>query len=103
MTKEVNPDLYEFLRNNETGMYERDNEIRFYVHVDHFDVREFVEMIGSGYLDDGGVEVQLLQSSIAVEINEIIEGECHYFSSYKKCFPEDDWNQYADIIAKMEA
>jgi hypothetical protein len=103
MTKEVNPDLYEFLRNNETGMYQQNGRIVFYVHVDFCDVSDFVEIIGPSYLEEGGMEVQLMTNTIAVELNDIIEGEDHYFSSYKKCFPEHDWKSYEHVIAEMEA
>ncbi|MGN7183658.1 hypothetical protein [Cytobacillus kochii] len=97
---EVNAELYEFLRERETGLFRRENEVIAYVHVYFFDLDELVKIIGEYHFDEGGMEVQLFNNTIAIDLNNIIEGQGHYLSSYKKCF--DDWKDYEKEIELME-
>jgi len=103
MHKEVNAELFVFLMNNETGLYGKgDKEVIAYVHIDFSDLREFIEIVGEYYFAEGGMEVTLLSSTVAVDLNEIIENDGHYLSAYKKCFDEDDWEHYEKRIVEME-
>lgn len=102
----VNPDLYEFLKENETGLYtqefHKDKTVYAYVHIDFCDLSSFVEIIGE-YHFEGGIKVHMLKETIAVELNDIIESEGDYLSDYKNCFDEDDWKHYEDQIKDMES
>ncbi|MCM3273797.1 hypothetical protein [Paenibacillus elgii] len=103
---EVNADLYDFLKEHETGLFTKEfhkNKTVFaYVHVHFSDLSEFVDIVGSDYFSEGNVDVTMLEHTIAIELNDIIEGDGHYLSSYKKCFDEDDWRCYEEKIKEME-
>ncbi|HBC94351.1 MAG TPA: hypothetical protein DCZ10_15990 [Pelotomaculum sp.] len=99
---DVNARLYDFLKDNETGLYSRRNEIIAYVHINFYDLKEFIEIVGDYYFDEGGIQVQMLKYSICVDINDIIEGEGHYLSAYKNCFDEQDWKYCEEQIKAME-
>lgn len=98
---EVNAELYDFLNENETGLYCKGKEVVAFVHIHFSDLDDFVKVIGEGHFDEGGMEVNLFSHTIAVELNDIIEGQGHYISSYKKCFHE--WKDYEKVIEIMEA
>ncbi|CQR73326.1 hypothetical protein SOV_51100 [Sporomusa ovata DSM 2662] len=89
----VDAELYDFLKQNETGLFCRKNEVIAYVHVNFCDLDDFVKMIGVDYLSEGGIEVQLMDSTVCIELNDIIEdGFEHELSDYKNCFSE--YNEY---------
>lgn len=104
---EVNAELYDLLKKNETGLYTQDfhkNKTVFaYVHIDFRDVDELVEVMGSDYWSEGGVEARIMPMSVCVEVNDMIEHFGHSLSDYKRCFCEDDWKQFEDFIKQMEA
>jgi hypothetical protein len=103
--KLVDADLYEFLRNNETGLYtknyEKDKTVYTYVHVWHFDLSDFVKIVGSSPFDEGGLEVRMFENTIAIELNDIIENDGHELLAYRNCFDEDDWKRYEEQIQEM--
>ena len=39
----------------------------------HFNVDDFAKLIGAGLLDDGGIEVRLQETYVAIDMNEICE------------------------------
>jgi hypothetical protein len=99
----VDPKLYDFLRENETGMFQKsENEVVAYVHIDFYDLGDFVEIVGGCFFDEGGMEIQLFRDTVCIELNDIIESDMHYLSSYKSCFDEFDWNRYGELIEEME-
>lgn len=106
MKKEVNADLYDFLKTYETGLYTKEfhkNKTVFaYVHISFYGLSDFVEIVGSYPFEEGGLEVRMFESSICIELNDIIEGQGHSLSSYKNCFDEDLWKQYEEQITEME-
>ncbi|OPH61873.1 hypothetical protein BC351_01125 [Paenibacillus ferrarius] len=103
---EVNADLYDFLKEHETGLYtkgfHKDKTVYAIVFVDFHDLKKFVEILGSFIFEDAGLEVVMKENYICIPLNDIIEGDCHYLSSYKNCFSEHDWKHYKDMIAEME-
>jgi hypothetical protein len=103
----VNPELYDFLKDHETGLYTREfhkNKTVFaYVHIPFYALSDFAEIIGGYYFDEGGMEARMFRDTICVEINDIIDGKGHRLSAYKNCFDEYDWDRYKDEIAEMEA
>ncbi|WP_263708035.1 hypothetical protein [Shouchella tritolerans] len=98
---QVNAELYEFLAENETGLYQKGDKVIAYVHVYFFDLDDFVKIVGPHPFDEGGMEVHLFENTAAIELNDIIENEGHYLSSYKKCF--DEYGDYEKDIKLMEA
>lgn len=94
--KEVNVDLYEFLQDRETGLYKdsKTNEVITYVHIPFYDLPEFVEIVGSEYFSEGGIDVVMLYDTICIDLNIIIENEGHELESYKGCFNKNDWEDY---------
>ena len=99
--KKVNPDLYDFLKEDETGLYasskEGDREIIAYVHIDFDDLKEFIEIVGANCFNCG-LDVQMFETTICIELNSIIEREGDSLIDYEKCFPKNDWEAYKDII-----
>ena len=103
MSKEVDADLYEFLKENETGMYMDETKVIAYVLIPFESLNEFVGIVGAGYFDDGGKDCTLIATYISVSLNEIIEeGYEQYLHSYKRCFDEDVWNDYEPDILNSE-
>lgn len=99
---DVNPELYEFLKENETGLYAKDKIVFAYVHVYFFNLDDFVKIVGEYWFDEGGIEVQMFNNTICIEINDIIESLGHTLSSYRKCFDESTWKDYEQKIRAIE-
>ena len=102
MSNEVNAKLYDFLLNNETGLYQEGKNIIPFVHIDFCDLAEFVEVVGSYRFEEGGMDAKMFDSTICVELTDIIESEGHYLSDYKSCFNEYTWRPYAEQIKAVE-
>lgn len=100
---EVDANLYEVLKENETGLHMRGRDVIAYVHLSFYDLKDFVEAVGEYCFDEGGLVVHMFLDSICVELNEIIEGKGHNISSYIKCFDEDTWSYYVKEIKEMES
>lgn len=97
---EVNANLYDFLKENETGLYREKGIVKSYVLVDFDDLSKFVEVVGYGWFDENGMDVVMRRNYIAIELDDFIEGDGHYLSSYKNCFGE--WEEYKSEVLKME-
>lgn len=91
----VDAELYDFLKVNETGLFRRKDEVIAYVHVNFFELDDFVKMIGADYFSEGGIEVQLMENSVCVELNDIIEAFGQEISDYMNCFGE--WDEYFPV------
>lgn len=98
---EVNAKLYDFLKENETGLYLKDKEVIAFVHVYFFNLEDFTEIIGSYWFDEGGMEVHLFNDTVCIELNDIIESGGHSLLSYKSCFSEYDIKCYEKELLAM--
>jgi len=89
----VDAELYDFLKQSETSLFRRKNEVIAYVHVNFFDLNDFIKVIGESHFSEGGMEVVLMNNTVCIELNDIIEN-CygHELSDYKNCFKE--YNEY---------
>lgn len=99
--KEVNADLYKFMLDNECHLFFKSG-VKAWACVQFCNLKDFVNAIGRNYFDEEGMGIRLFDTYVAVDLNEIIEGEGHLLSSYQECFPEDEWKQYKDDILKDE-
>jgi len=102
--KIVNPELYDFLKENETGLCTdwKLQEVVAYVHIHFSDLSDFVRIIGnSSYFDDGGIEVLMFSNTICIEINDIIGGLDHSLLDYKDCFEKDVWEEHKEEIVRV--
>jgi hypothetical protein len=99
----VTANLYEFLKENETGIYREKERLVAYVHIDFYDLKEFVGIIGDAHFDEGGIDAKMFNNTICIDINDIIEGEGQYLSAYAKCFDDYLWNEHKEEIREMEA
>lgn len=100
---EVHADLYDFLQENETGLYVKDNELIAYVHVHFSNLDEFVGIIGSYPFDEGGLEVRMFERTLAIDLNGIIEADGHELLAYRKCFNEEDVTYYMEQLKERLA
>jgi hypothetical protein len=104
---EVNAELYEFMRERETSLYtqefHKNNTVFAFVRVDFTDIAEFVSVVGEESFIERGLQITLCSDDVCIEVNEFIEGDGHYLSSYKKCFSDHDWEHYEGQIKEMEA
>ncbi|UKS25045.1 hypothetical protein LOZ80_26055 [Paenibacillus sp. HWE-109] len=104
---EVEANLYDFLKTNETHLYtsefDKNKTVYALVFIPFDELCRFTGIVGSGVFDEEGLEVVMKETYLAVTLNDIIENQGHYISSYKNCFDEDDWNHYEDKIKEMEA
>lgn len=99
--KEVNVELYKILKDRECHLFPRGREIVAWACLYHFDLQDFCKAVGSYCFDEGGAECRLLQGgAIAIDLNDIIEGEGHLLSSYEDCFEE--WDEYKCDILEQE-
>ena len=98
--KEVNADLYEILKENETRLVLDDGKVIALAFIDLRDLRDFVEAIDMNWFCDNEKQVILRGSYVAIEINDIIESEGHLLSSYKNCFY--DWKDFEEQILAEE-
>lgn len=99
---EVDANLYEFLRENETGITKDEHGIVFYVHVPFYELADFVEAIGEHHFEEGGMDVLMFDDTLCVELNDIIKGAGHEITSYKKCFDEFDLKRFAEDLKVLE-
>lgn len=90
----VDANLYDFLKEHETGMYLDNNELIAYVHVHFHDLPQFVEIVGLSTFDEGGLEVRMFEHTLAIELNDIIENSDQEILAYRNCFEASDIEQY---------
>lgn len=84
----VDPKLHDFLKENDTGLYQRiGQQVIAYVHIYFCDLSDFVEIVGQNWFDEGGREVQMFDKTICVELSGLLD-----ISDYKNCF--DDYEYY---------
>jgi hypothetical protein len=104
--REVDSELFHFLKDNETGLYTKDFEknktVFAYVHIDFIDLPGFIDIVGEDHFCEGGIEAQLFSYTVCIEINDLIERHGHKLSSYKRCFNHGTWEQYEREIKEME-
>src|SRR5690606_1844099 len=100
--KEVNAVLYDFLLEHEVQFYtqnfEKNKTVHMIVFIPFYDLQEFVEIVGEYHFEEGGIEVNMKSDYIVVELNDIIESNNHYLSSYKSCVDDWEWKRYEDEI-----
>lgn len=99
---EINLELYEFLKTVETHLYEENEEIKAIGLIDFWELKEFQEVVGISYFDEGGCDVKLLEGYIAIELNDIFEFDGNYIRDYKKCFEEYEYNKYKEKLESEE-
>lgn len=80
---------------NECHLFRGSNGIESWVVVEFFDLKDFIEIIGSCGFDDGGMDVKMFEKYISVDLNDIIENNDEELSDYKECFG-DEWKEYFD-------
>ncbi|WP_339265102.1 hypothetical protein [Paenibacillus sp. FSL R5-0470] len=61
-----------------------------------------IEVDGQCGVIVGGMKVTMFERTICIDLNDIIEGQAHSLSSYKKCLDEDTWDRYKVQIEEME-
>ena len=98
---EVDANLYEFLRENETGVTKDECGLVFYVHVRFYELADFVKIIGEHHFEEGGMGVLMFDETICIDLNDIIEGAGHKITSYKRCF-DDALRPYEEEFKALE-
>ena len=101
MTNNVDIRLYNFLKEHETHLYSKDNDIEVIVMVDFDDLEEFSNILGSHLYSDG-IECHLMDYYIALDLYSYIT--CwleQYITDYKGCFG-GDWQRVGSTIEKLE-
>jgi len=96
----VDPDLYEFLQNHETGLCLERHGIVAYVHVEFYDLKDFVEIVGLDWFSEGGLDVKMFNDTICIELNDIFETDGNCILDYESCFCENDIKYYMDALLK---
>src|SRR5699024_8556505 len=99
---EVDPNLYEFLRGNETGLMKGKYGLVFYVHVYFHDLADFREIVGPHPFDEGGIEVLMFDETVCIDLNDIIEDQGHKITSYKNCIDEYELKRFVEEIKALE-
>lgn len=105
---EFNPDLHAFLLENETCMWTEKGELKFGVHVEFGDIKEFIKILGYGALDDGGIECGLKRCALNNEYTLYVPLEDYFEYSdltvnyYKHCFNKDDLERYEEVIKAFD-
>lgn len=99
---EVDANLYEFLRENETGLMRNEHGLVFYVHVYFHDLDTFREIVGPYPFDEGGINVLMFDETICIDLNDIIEGQGHKITSYKNCIDEFELKRFEKEFRELE-
>lgn len=99
---DVDANLYEFLKDRETGIAEEDYDIVLYVHIPFYRLDEFVEIIGTHHFEEGGANVLMFDNTICFELNDVIEGLGHKMTSYKNCFVASEFERYEEKLREVE-
>lgn len=106
MSKEVNPDLYDFMKESEVHLYvdEETKETKVYLFINHSDIKEFIRIVGESYFNpENEVMVNLQDDCIVIDVYDIIvEWFEHKVSDYRNCFGCENWKTYEDLILESE-
>ena len=95
---EINLKLYEFLKDKETHIYcDGNTGIKTWAVIYFYDLEEFTNIIRH-HLYDGGIDVNLNDGYVAVELNQIIESEGNNISDYKNIFDESEYKKVYKFI-----
>jgi hypothetical protein len=100
MSKTVNPDLYDFLKEYETGLYisKKSIYVTAYVHIPFYALEDFIKVVGEYHFEEGGIDVKIMTNTICIDLNDIIESLDQDLKDYKNCFNESDWNNYEEYM-----
>lgn len=96
MSKKVNPELYEFMINNECGLYkDKYKNVKAYIHIPYYDLADFKAIIPKFCFEDGGLtEVVMFEDTICIELNSIIAILGTDLEDYWRCFDRSTWKEY---------
>jgi hypothetical protein len=73
--------------NNECHLFrDKNDNIIAWIAVDFDCLKEFTEIVGIYVFEDGGIEVTMMNTYIAIELNDIVENNDEDLSEYKECF-----------------
>lgn len=98
MSKIVNPDLYDFLKDNKTGLYKNNSkELTAYLHIPFCALEDFVKAVGDCYFDES-IDIKMMANTIYIELNDIFDFFGHDLKDYKNCFNKADWKDYEEYI-----
>ena len=101
---EFNPDLHAFLLENEICIWREKDELKFGVHVHFHDIKEFIDILGPGVLDDGGIECNLNNEyTLYIPLEDYFLNNNLTIGNYKHCFDESDLKHYAELIEKFDS
>jgi len=95
----VDSDLYDFLKEHETGTYHyNDNYVSCivcFVRVHFNELKDFVDIVGEDFFTEPPLpECKLLNDHVCIDLNDIITSKNGSISDYKECFEnwDDDWS-----------
>ena len=86
MAKNVNPDLYDFLKEADTGTYEENGKTMAFVHIPFWQLDDFVKIVGTYYFEEGGMDVKMFDNTICIDLDRILYGHDQSYEDYKNCF-----------------
>ncbi|WP_333638168.1 hypothetical protein [Tissierella praeacuta] len=107
MNKQVNPDLYDFMKENEVHLWQQPytNEgLQINLFLGHYDIESFIKKIGRDYFSsENEIMINLQDCCIVIDVYDIIVNYFgHKISDYSSCFLEDEWEEYKDLILESE-
>ncbi len=96
MNKKVNPELYEFMMNNECGMYrDKHRNVIAYIHINYLELDEFRKIIPKYCFEEGGMtNVTMFEDTICLDLNEIISVLGADLQDYWRCFDRNTWKEF---------
>lgn len=68
-----NLSLYRFLKSDGVVQYEM-RENKYYIWIYPWALKDFYELVGHTFFDDGGVEALLIMDSVVIDISQLGEG-----------------------------
>lgn len=109
--KEVNPALFYWLKNYENHLYYEKNyrrqpidNLQILLFIYHSDISDFInETSPSHFETENMIMVNLQQHYIVIDVSDMIVNHFgHKISDYSSCFPQDEWEEYKNLILESE-
>ena len=98
----MNVELYDLLKETEVHIFENYfKDIEILAFIDFYDLKNFIDAAGIYWFEDDGINSQIREDCICVDILEILQAEGG-ISSYRRCFDENEWRKVESKISKKE-
>jgi hypothetical protein len=90
----INKNLYSFIKNGETGLFKKDNEVTAYILIQYEKLQDFAYLVGKEVLRKDAYKAEFTDCYVVVYLNDLLVDMGYELSDFKDCFDVEKWKYY---------